>query len=509
MLHTTPGPNFRPDDPGEGHSAPDVGPCALVLFGVTGDLARKKLIPAVYDLASQGLLPPTFSLVGYGRRGWDHEVFVKEVKESVQDYARTPFVESVWQELARGIRFVSGDFSDPSGFRRLRDVLRELDENHGTAGSYLFYLSVAPKAFGVICEQLSQQGLARSGRAAWPKVIIEKPFGHDLASARELNRTIETFFDAASVFRVDHYLGKEAVQNVLTLRFANRLFDALWNAEHIDHVQITMAEDIGVDGRGGYYEGVGAGRDVMQNHLLQLLALTAMERPPSFTAENIAEEKARVLSAVRIPADLSQHSARGRYGEGRLGGQKITGFLAEAGIPADSTTETYAAVRLAVDTQRWKGVPFYLRTGKRLERRVTEIAVVFKASQHVSPSELNSENALVIRIQPEQGATAHLSSKVPGRGMEIRDVTMDFNYSTAFSEESLEAYERLILDALLNDHLLFPPHREIELSWQVMDPIERYWAAAPGAPEHYQPGSWGPASGDALMTRDGRSWRRP
>lgn len=342
--------------------------------------------------------------------------------------------------------------------------------------------------------------------------MIEKPFGSDLKTARELNAVVESVFPPDSVFRIDHYLGKETVQNILALRFANQLYEPLWNANHVDHVQITMAEDIGVGGRAGYYDGIGAARDVIQNHLLQLLALTAMEEPVSFDAADLRAEKEKVLSAVRLPSNLSEHTARGQYAGGWQGGEKVTGFLHEDGMNPESTTETYAAIRLDIGTRRWAGVPFYLRAGKRLGRRVTEIAVVFKrAPQYLFEESRTSalgQNALVIRVQPDEGVTIRFGSKVPGDEMHVRDVTMDFGYGHAFTEASPEAYERLILDVLLGDPPLFPRHEEVELSWKILDPIEEFWETQ-GAPEQYRPGTWGPKSADDLMARDGRVWRRP
>ena len=488
------------------------GPSSLIIFGVTGDLSRKKLMPAVYDLANRGLLPPGFALVGFARRDWENQDFGQVVKEAVQQYARTPWNEEVWNQLASGIRFVSGEFTDDSAFDRLKQTIEELDAQRGTNGNHAFYLSIPPKAFEIVCQQLSRSGLAQAKQDEFRRVVIEKPFGHDLASARELNAVVESVFPADSVFRIDHYLGKETVQNILALRFANQLFEPLWNANYIDHVQITMAEDIGVGGRAGYYDGIGAARDVIQNHLLQLLALTAMEEPVSFDAADLRAEKEKVLSAVTLPEDLSAHTARGQYASGWQGGEQVTGFLAEEGMNPKSVTETYAAMRLDINTRRWAGVPFYLRAGKRLGRRVTEIAVVFKrAPQQLfaqSQTSALGQNALVIRVQPDEGVTIRFGSKVPGVGMQVRDVTMDFGYGHAFTEASPEAYERLILDVLLGDPPLFPRHEEVELSWKILDPIEEFWAKK-GKPEQYLPGTWGPASADAMLKRDGRAWRIP
>jgi glucose-6-phosphate 1-dehydrogenase len=488
------------------------GPCGLVIFGVTGDLARKKLMPAVYDLTHRGLLPPGFALVGFARRDWADEDFGHVVHAAVQEHARTPFRESVWRQLADGIRFVPGEFSDDAAFDRLADTVADLDRIRGTGGNHAFYLSIPPSAFPVVTKQLARSGLSAQDGEQWRRVVIEKPFGHDLKSARELNDVVESVFPPDSVFRIDHYLGKETVQNLLALRFANQLYEPVWNANYVDHVQITMAEDIGIGGRAGYYDGIGAARDVIQNHLLQLLALTAMEEPVSFEARELRAEKEKALSAVRLPRELAKHTARGQYSAGWQGGQKVVGYLQEEGISRSSTTETFAAIRLDLDTRRWAGVPFYLRTGKRLGRRVTEIAVVFKRAPHLpferTATEELGQNALVIRIQPDEGVTIRFGSKVPGTAMEVRDVTMDFGYGHSFTESSPEAYERLILDVLLGDPPLFPRHEEVELSWQILDPITEFWASK-GQPDQYGSGTWGPDSADEMMARDGRVWRRP
>lgn len=489
------------------------GPSALVIFGVTGDLSRKKLMPAVYDLANRGLLPPGFGLVGFARRDWADEDFAQVVHDSVQQYARTPFREEVWRQLLEGLRFVPGQLTDDEAFRTLQRTLTDLDEARGTGGNHAFYLSLPPGLFDTVVDKLRRHGLASERSDRWSRVVIEKPFGHDLESARDLNRTISAVFPARSVFRIDHYLGKETVQNLLALRFANQLFEPIWNRNYVDHVQITMAEDIGIGGRAGYYDGIGAARDVIQNHLLQLLALTAMEEPTSFDAAQLRAEKEKVLGATRPPRSLKSHTARGQYLAGWAGGEKVLGYLDEEGIAGTSQTETYAAIRVDIDNRRWAGVPFYLRAGKRLASRVTEIALILRTAPHLPFTDTDTEalgsNSLVMRIQPDEGITLRFGAKVPATQMEIRDVTMDFAYGTSFAESSPEAYERLILDVFLGDPPLFPQAREVELSWEILDPILDYWAAKKHQPEGYASGTWGPESAHAMLARDHRAWRRP
>jgi glucose-6-phosphate 1-dehydrogenase len=488
------------------------GPSALVLFGVTGDLSTKKVMPAIYDLANRGLLPPNFALVGFARRDWAHEDFAQIVRDAVKEHCRTGFSEDVWAQLRDGIRFVEGNLTDDAAFDELSRCLHELDQERGTGGNHAFYLSIPPGLFPVVVQQLKRSGLSDPGPNAWSRVVIEKPFGHDLESAKDLNRTVGEIFPSGSVFRIDHYLGKENVQNLLAIRFANNMFEPIWNAHFVDHVQITMAEDIGIGSRAGYYDGIGAARDVIQNHLMQLLALTAMEEPLNFDAESVRREKEKVLSAVVLPKDLDLHTACGQYEAGWQGGVKVKGYLEEDGIPEDSSTDTFAAIKLNIDSRRWAGVPFYLRTGKRLGRRVTEIAIMFKRAPHLpfaqtAVQEL-SQNAIVLRVQPDEGMTVRFGSKVPATAMEVRDVTMDFQYGESFTQSSPEAYERLILDMLLGDAPLFPRHEEVELSWRILDPILAHWADK-GDPDQYRSGGWGPASAYKMMANDGRQWRRP
>ena len=487
------------------------------MFGITGDLARHKLLPAIYDLANRGLLSPSFSLVGVGRRSWSDDDLRAYVEKSAREGARTPWRPAIWEQLAAGMRFVEfASFEDDAAYDRLTAVVDDLDATRGTRGNRAFYLSIPPGWFPAVTERIARSGLVEESPEAWRRVVIEKPFGHDRASARELDDLVGRIVRPDDVFRVDHYLGKETVQNILALRFANTMFEPLWNQRYVDHVQITMAEDIGIGTRAGYYDTIGSARDVIQNHLLQLLALTAMEEPTSMDAAAVRLEKEKVLDCVRLErdgvVDLDLTTARGRYDAGFQGGLPVKGYLEEDGVAADSRTETFAALRLEIANRRWAGVPFYLRTGKRLGKRVTEIAVNFKRAPHLpfdstSTQELG-ENAIVIRVQPDEGITLRFGSKVPGTAMEVRDVNMDFTYGNSFTEASPEAYERLILDVLLGDPPLFPTSREIDLSWKILDPIEEFWSAQ-GQPEPYRAGTWGPAQADTMLANDGHSWRIP
>ena len=489
------------------------GPCGLVIFGVTGDLSRKKLMPAIYDLANRGLLPPGFSLIGFGRRNWTAQDFGQIVHDAVRAGARTPFRQEVWDRLAEGFRFVQGTFSDDDAFDRLNDTVTDLDRERGTGGNTAFYLSIPPGDFPVVCKQLARSGLSAQEGDVWRRVVIEKPFGHDLSSAIELNGIVNDVFPEESVFRIDHYLGKETVQNILAMRFANQLFEPIWNSHYVDHVQITMAEDIGLGGRAGYYDGIGAARDVIQNHLLQLLAFVALDEPTSFNSDQLRAEKIKVLNATTLVHPLHETTAHGQYTGGWQGGEQVRGLTEEEGFDPHSKTETFAAITYEVQNRRWAGVPFYLRTGKRLGRRVTEIAVVFKRAPHLpfdaTMTEELGQNAFVIRVQPDEGVTLRFGSKVPGSQMEVRDVTMDFGYGTAFTEASPEAYERLILDVLLGEPSLFPVNEEVERSWEILDPVIAHWANLPSGPDPYPAGSWGPDSATQMLARTGRKWRRP
>ncbi|GAB3231556.1 glucose-6-phosphate dehydrogenase [Glycomyces halotolerans] len=486
-------------------------PCALVIFGVTGDLARKKLIPGIYDLANRGLLPTSFVIAGFARRDWDHGTFEDMAREAAQAHARTPWREDVWNRLSGNFKFVPGAFDDDAAFDRLSSTLDELRETHGIPGNAAFYFSIPPQAFPTVLKQLQRTKMADNAHCGgWRRVVVEKPFGTDRASARELNDLVDRVFTAPDVFRIDHYLGKETVQNIFALRFANAMFEPIWNSNYVDHVQITMAEDVGIGTRAGFYDANGAARDVLQNHVLQLLALTAMEQPVGFDAEEIRIEKLKVLRAVKLGEDLEATAIRGQYTDGWVQGRPVSGYRSEDNIPEDSTTETYAAVQIGIQNRRWNGVPFYLRTGKRLPKRVTEIAVVFKEAPHMPFADYDTQilgnNQLVIRVQPDEGVTVKFGSKVPGTGMELRDITMGFGYGETFTESSPEAYERLILDVMLGDKTLFPDANEVDASWAVVDPLEDFWEGT--KPEPYESGTWGPAGADLMLQASGRRWRR-
>lgn len=495
-------------------SAPDsrlqriAGPCGIVLFGITGDLSRRKILPALYDLANRGLLPPSFTIIGVARRV--DPSLPEKVEAAIREGANTPVTETTLKQLMSGLVVVNGRYNDVETYRSLGHTMDRMSAERGTNGNYAFYLAIPPELFPTVLGGIGTAGLYAEDDG-WRRVVVEKPFGHDLESARELDDMVTKVFHQDAVFRIDHYLGKETVQNLMALRFANELYEPLWNSAHVDHVQITMAEDIGIGTRAGYYDGIGAARDVIQNHLLQLLALTAMEEPISFEPSALRIEKEKVLEATRFYGPVGESSVAGQYTSGWQGGEWVKGYKEEPGIPADSITDTYAALRLGIETRRWKGVPFYLRAGKRLGRRVSEIAVIFKYPPFLPFPSTDGlgHNALVVRVQPNEGMTFKLGSKVPGSGMQLRDVTMDFAYGHAFTEYAPEAYERLILDVLLGDPPLFPRHREIELSWKLLDQAEGHWAEHPDSIAEYAPGTWGPAASDRMLARDGRAWRLP
>jgi glucose-6-phosphate 1-dehydrogenase len=480
-------------------------PCILVIFGASGDLTAKKLMPALYALAYRRLLPEKFGIVGAARSEESDDEFRERMKQAVQEHARDPFEQDVWDELAAGMRYTTLDFADDKGEDELRDTLNELDGERGTQGNRVYYFAVPPSAIGTLVEEIA----ARRGAEGWIRLIIEKPFGHDLESARALNTEIQQHFREDEVFRIDHYLGKETVQNMLALRFANGIFEPIWNRQFIDHVQITVAESIGIEGRAGYYEQAGAIRDIFQNHLLQLVAITAMEPPIDFTADSVRNEKVKVLKALHTPGPKSV--VRGQYGPGFVEGVEVRGYREEDGVAAGSTTDTFVAAKLYVDNWRWADTPFYVRMGKRLARRETTIAIQFKRAPHppfADGGEGLRPNVLLIHVQPNEGVSLAIGAKVPGQGMAIRTVHMDFLYGGAFREGLPDAYERLILDAMLGDATLFTRSDEIEEQWALVDAIVAPWARDRPSFPNYAAGTWGPAGGDELLHRDGRSWRR-
>jgi glucose-6-phosphate 1-dehydrogenase len=481
-------------------------PCALVIFGASGDLTQKKLFPALYSLAFRRLLPAKFAVVGVARTEESDEDFKARMKEAVQKHGRDEFRDDVWESLAEGMRYIATDFADKGGEDELARVLAELDQERGTQGNRVYYLAIPPSVFPTVVDALGRRRSAQG----WTRLIIEKPFGHDLASAHELTRVIQEHFSEDEVFRIDHYLGKETVQNMLALRFANGIFEPIWNRQFIDHVQITVAESIGIEGRAGYYEQAGAIRDIFQNHLLQLLAITAMEPPVDFTADSVRNEKVKVLRAIHTPGPKSV--VRGQYGRGFIEGEEVVGYREEEGVAPNSMTETFVAAKLYVDNWRWADTPFYVRMGKRLPRRETTIAIEFKKAPHPPFEETAAEglrpNVLAVHIQPDEGVSLAIGAKVPGQGMTIRTVHMDFLYGGAFRTDMPEAYERLILDCMLGDATLFTRTDEVEEQWKLVDAIVAAWQRDRPFFPNYASGTWGPPSANELLARDGRSWER-
>lgn len=492
--------------------------CAVVIFGASGDLTKRKLIPALYNLAISRSLPSGFAVVGVARREKTHDSFRAEMKEGVSSFSRRkPIDPAVWADFERAVSYVRGSFDDPRTYVALREHLDQLAAERGTRKNCLFYLAVPPAEFGVIVKNLREAGLVAPAHreGPWSRVVIEKPFGHDLESSRELNDVIASAFDESQVFRIDHYLGKETVQNLLVFRFANSLFEPLWNREHVDHVQITVAEEIGVEGRGKFYEQTGVTKDIVENHLMQLLCLTAMEPPISLSADAVRDEKVKVLRSLR-PMERSlvqENVVRGQYARGFTRGEEVPGYREEPDVAKDSRVETFLAMRVFVDNWRWGGVPFYVRAGKRMARRVTEIAIQFKKVPHTlfrAPDGGISPNVLAMRIQPDEGIALRFTTKEPGQHTVLRDVAMDFRYGTAFGSNTPEAYERLLLDAMRGDATLFTRRDEVEDQWAFIDRVFEAWRAeANSPPPTYPAGSWGPEQADDLLARDGRRWRKP
>ena len=489
-------------------------PSVLVLFGATGDLAHRKVVPALYQLWRTNLLPHEFMLVAIGRRAYDSESFRAEIRSSLEKYSRVlPLDDAAWRMFSERVEYRRLDFGEPDGFDTLARHLDELDEAHGTRGNRLFYLATQPSQFAEIVAQLGRVGLDHERHdAGWRRVVIEKPFGRDLASATKLNRDIGKVFRESQVYRIDHYLGKETVRNLLVFRFGNSLFEPIWNRRYVDHVQITVAESLGIENRGAFYEETGATRDVLQNHLLQLVSLVAMEPPATFQADALRDEKVKVLRAITTDPAASHEVVRGQYGTGWVAAEAVPGFREEPGVDPQSETETFVAARLSIDDWRWSGVPFYVRTGKRMPKRSTEIAIQFREVPHrlfQNSATDPDPNLLAIRIQPDEGIMLRFGAKVPGLGLDVRSVTMDFTYGSAFSVDSPDAYETLILDALQGDASLFTRADEVEHAWAIVDPIISAWTDGGPPPfPNYEAGSWGPAASDELLARDGRRWRR-
>ncbi|MBA2384413.1 MAG: glucose-6-phosphate dehydrogenase [Actinobacteria bacterium] len=481
-------------------------PCALVVFGASGDLTRRKLFPALYSLAVRGLLPERFGIVGVARTEQTTKEWVVSMKSAVDEHGRDELRGDAWDEIAGGMRYVATDFADDEGEDAVVAALGELDEQRGTGGNRVYYLAVPPAAFQTIVEKLGE----RRSAEGWRRLIVEKPFGHDRSSAQALNETVLQHFAEEEVFRIDHYLGKETVQNMLALRFANGIFEPIWNRQFIDHVQITVAETIGVGGRAAFYEQAGAIRDIFQNHLLQLVALTAMEPPIDFAADSVRNEKVKVLRSLHTPGPKSV--VRGQYGRGFIEGEEVPGYREEEGVASDSMTETYVAAKLYVDNWRWADTPFYVRAGKRLARRETTIAIQFQRAPHPPFAEIAGDglkpNVLLIHVQPDEGVSLAIGAKVPGAGMTLRTVHMDFLYGGAFRTGLPEAYERLLLDTLLGDATLFTRADEVDEQWALVDAIVAAWQRDRPAFPNYEAGTWGPPSADELLKRDGRSWRR-
>ena len=489
--------------------------CTIVIFGANGDLAKRKLLPALYSLAHDRRLSAGFAVAGNSRTPLSDEDFRARMKQSVKDFGeQDQYDEEVWQSFERGLYYVPGDVKDPAYYNSLKERLEAISSERHTGDNVLFYLSTQPSLYGPIVRQLEAAGLARSENGGWRRIVVEKPFGHDLASARELSRQIQGVFEESEIYRIDHYLGKETVQNILAFRFANGIFEPLWNRRYVRQVQITAAETIGVEDRGGYYEESGALRDMVQNHLLQVLATMAMEPPARFEAEAVRNEKSKVLESIRPMSadDVSRYAVAGQYSPGRVGGTDLAAYRQERGVDAESQTDTYAAVTFFVDNWRWAGVPFYVRSGKRLAKRVTEISIEFASAPHVLFSEqspVETPNLLILRIQPSGGISLRFDAKKPGEGMQLRGVSMDFHYGSSFGVREPSAYETLLLDAIAGDGTLYSRQDMVEASWAAVEPIVEVWKNQKHDFPNYAAGSWGPGPSDQMLNENRHSWRTP
>ena len=490
-------------------------PCAVVIFGATGDLTHRKLVPALYNIAADGEMPPGVAVIGFARRPKTDEEFRAEMEEATRKFSRQTVRDEVWAGFAKSLFYHQSEFGDEAGYKSLAQRLEQLDRESGTRGNRLFYFAAAPDQFETIVQNLRKAGLNKAREGSWARVILEKPFGSDLRSAQELNRVVHSCFSEDQTYRIDHFLGKETAQNILVLRFANAIFEPLWNTRYIDHVQITAAETLGVETRGGYYETAGALRDMVQNHLLQLLCLVGMDPPTDLAADSIRDEKVKVVRSLRrfTPEEVRTHVVRGQYTAGAINGKPVVGYREEERVDPKSQTETYVALRMLLDNWRWADVPIYVRVGKRLPKSSTEISVHFKRAPQVffnRESQVIEQNVLAIRIQPDEGVSLRMQAKVPGTSFRVESVKMDFHYGTSFGKASPEAYERLLLDAMAGDPTLFARRDEVEQAWAFIDTIEEAWADQEHAPQlyTYPAGSWGPEEADELMARDGRRWRR-
>jgi glucose-6-phosphate 1-dehydrogenase len=499
-------------------SEPDVQPCTLVIFGATGDLTQRKLMPGLYALLQEQLLPRRFAVIGFARSAKTNEEFRAEMRQAVKDFARYPLDDALWTPFAEGLYYHRSAYDEAVGYGELQTLLQEVGERHGTLGHTIYYLATPPEPFNDIIHYLHDAGLSTVQKQPkpWPRIVVEKPFGHDLQSAKDLNAHFRQAFDEVQSYRIDHYLGKETVQNIMALRFANGIFEPLWNEKYIDHIQITANETLGVEERGGYYDTSGALRDMMQNHLLQLMTLTAMEPPGTLRADAIRNEKLKVLESIRPlhGEAIDRCVVRGQYGAGRIAGQDRVAYRDEPRVKPDSTTETYVAMKLHIDNWRWSGVPFYLRSGKNLAKHVSEIAIQFKPVPQIlfratTPDGIEP-NVLVLRIQPDEGASLTMASKAPGLQVQLQTVEMDFQYGTSFGVPSPEGYERLLHDVMLGDQTLFMRSDEVEAAWKLMTPILEHWADRNVSElPTYPAGSWGPREADALLANDGFCWRQP